>query len=51
MTNSTELLDGVQLTELHKGSILDIETKTALARPDGGNHYGATALEGACRRP
>ena len=22
-----------------------IETKTALARPDGGNRYGATALE------
>lgn len=31
--------------DLEEPGNLEIETKTALARPDGGNHYGATALE------
>jgi hypothetical protein len=31
--------------ELEEPGNLEIETKTALARPDGGNRYGASALE------
>jgi hypothetical protein len=31
--------------DLEEPGNLDIETKTALARPDGSTHYGATALE------
>lgn len=31
--------------DLEEPGNLDIETKTALARPDGGNRYGATAME------
>jgi hypothetical protein len=31
--------------DLEEPGNLEIETKTALARPDGGNHYGATAME------
>jgi len=31
--------------DLEEPGNLEIETKTALARPDGGNRYGATALE------
>lgn len=31
--------------DLEEPGNLEIETKTALARPNGGNHYGATALE------
>ena len=31
--------------DLEEPGNLDIETKTALARPDSGNHYGATAME------
>lgn len=31
--------------ELEEPGNLEIETKTALARPDGGNHFGATAME------
>jgi hypothetical protein len=38
MTNSTEVLDGVQLAELEKGSVLDIETQT--------RHYSAEYLGG-----
>jgi|CZKS01.1.fsa_nt_gi hypothetical protein len=38
MTNSTELLEGVQLTKLDKGSVLDIETQS--------RHYSAEYLGG-----
>jgi len=31
--------------DLEEPGNLEIETKTALARPDGGGHYGATAME------
>lgn len=31
--------------DLEEPGNLEIETKTALARPDGGEHYGATAME------
>ena len=31
--------------DLEEPGNLEIETKTALARPDGGNRYGATAME------
>jgi hypothetical protein len=31
--------------DLEEPGNLEIETKTALARPDGGDHYGATAME------
>ncbi len=31
--------------DLEEPGNLDVETKTALARPDGSTHYGATALE------
>ena len=31
--------------DLEEPGNLEIETKTALARPDGANHYGATAFE------
>ena len=31
--------------DLEEPGNLEIETKTALARPDGGNNYGATAME------
>lgn len=31
--------------DLEEPGNLEIETKTALARPDGGNNYGATAVE------
>ncbi len=31
--------------DLEEPGNLEVETKTALARPDGGNRYGATALE------
>jgi hypothetical protein len=31
--------------DLEEPGNLDIETKTALGRPDGSNHFGATALE------
>ncbi len=31
--------------DLEEPGNLEIETKTALARPDRGNHYGATAME------
>ena len=31
--------------DLEEPGNLEIETKTALARPEGGNHYGATAME------
>ncbi|MGA3371293.1 MAG: hypothetical protein ABSC48_05975 [Terracidiphilus sp.] len=31
--------------DLEEPGNLEIETKTALARPDGGSHYGATAME------
>ncbi|MGA7859696.1 MAG: hypothetical protein WCA11_17300 [Terracidiphilus sp.] len=31
--------------DLEEPGNLEIETKTALARPDGSNHYGATAME------
>jgi hypothetical protein len=31
--------------DLEEPGNLEIETKTALARPDGGNQYGATAME------
>jgi len=31
--------------DLEEPGNLEIETKTALGRPDGGNHYGATAME------
>ena len=31
--------------DLEEPGNLELETKTALARPDGGNHFGASALE------